>query len=89
MSSLLFEQLPSCFFVRLCSPLVHLLLLVDAELAGAAVDEQEESADNREDLEEIVLGEVLVGVAFVKLRTFDISKLCLVLTRKYLQSRSC
>lgn len=47
--------------------LVHLLLLVDAELAGAAVDQQEETTDNGENLEEIVLGEVLVGVVLVEL----------------------
>jgi hypothetical protein len=47
--------------------LVDLLLLVDGELAGAAVDEQQETTDNGEDLEEVVLGEVLVGVVFVEL----------------------
>lgn len=47
--------------------LVYLLLLVDGELARAAVDEQKQTTDNREDLEEIVLGEVLVGVVLVKL----------------------
>lgn len=50
--------------------LVNLLLLVDGELAGAAVDEQQETADNREDLEEVVLGEVLVGVVLVELGTY-------------------
>ena len=49
--------------------LVDLLLLVDAELAGAAVNEQQEATDNGEDLEEVVLGEVLVGVVLVELGT--------------------
>jgi len=47
--------------------LVHLLLLVEADLAGAAVDEQQETTDDGEDLEEVVLGEVLVGVVLVEL----------------------
>lgn len=47
--------------------LVDLLLLVDAELAGAAVDEEKETADNGEDLEKVVLGKVLVGVVLVEL----------------------
>lgn len=47
--------------------LVDLLLLVEAELARSAVNEQEETADDGEDLEEVVLGEVLVGVCVVEL----------------------
>lgn len=47
--------------------LVYLLLLVDAELAGAAVDKKQETTNNRENLEEIVLGEILVGVMLVEL----------------------
>ena len=47
--------------------LVDLLLLVDAELAGAAVDKQQEAADDGEDLEEVVLGKVLVRVVLVQL----------------------
>ena len=47
--------------------LVHLLLLVEAVLTGTHVDEQEKAADNGEDLEEVVLGEVLVGVVLVEL----------------------
>jgi hypothetical protein len=47
--------------------LVDLLLLVKADLARAHVDEQEQAADDREDLEEVVLGEVLVGVVFMEL----------------------
>ena len=53
--------------------LVNLLLLVDTELSGTAVDEQEETADDRKNLEEIVLGEVLVGVVLVKLVTQSVS----------------
>lgn len=47
--------------------LVDLLLLVDGELAGAAVDEQQKAADDGKNLEEVVLGEVLVGVVLVEL----------------------
>ena len=47
--------------------LVHLLLLVEADLAGTHVDEEEQTADNGEDLEEVVLGEVFVGVVLVEL----------------------
>jgi hypothetical protein len=36
-------------------------------LAGSHVDEQEKTADNGEDLEEVVLGEVLVRVVLVEL----------------------
>jgi hypothetical protein len=50
-----------------CSALVDLLLLVDAELPGAAVDQEKQTAHDREDLEEVVLGEVLVRVVLVKL----------------------
>lgn len=46
--------------------LVDLLLLVDGELAGAAVDEQQKAANDGKDLEEVVLGEVLVGVVLVE-----------------------
>ena len=47
--------------------LVHLLLLVEADLAGTHVDEEEQTADDGQDLEEVVLGEVLVGVVLVEL----------------------
>lgn len=47
--------------------LVDLLLLVDAELSGAAVDKQQQATHDGQDLEEIVLGKVLVGVVFVEL----------------------
>ncbi len=47
--------------------LVDFLLLVNAELAGAAVDEQQETTDNGQDLEKVVLGKVLVGVVLVEL----------------------
>lgn len=47
--------------------LVDLLLLINAKLAGAAVDEEQETTNNRQDLEEVVLGKVLVGVVLVEL----------------------
>lgn len=36
-------------------------------MAWTAVDQEQETTDNRENLEEVVLGEVLVGVVFVEL----------------------
>lgn len=48
--------------------LVNLLLLVDAVLSRPTVHQQEETANNRENLEEVVLREVLVGVRFVELQ---------------------
>lgn len=51
--------------------LVDLLLLVDTELTGAHVDQEEQTTDNRQDLEEIVLSKVLVGVIVVKLREYQ------------------
>lgn len=48
--------------------LVHLLLLVEADLAGTHVDEEEQTADDGQDLEEVVLGEVLVRVVLVELQ---------------------
>lgn len=53
--------------LRVLSDLVNLLLLVETELARAAVDQQEESTDDGQDLEEVVLGKVLVGVVLVQL----------------------
>lgn len=50
-----------------CSRLVHLLLLVKADLTGTHVDEEEQAADDGQDLEEVVLGEVLVRVVLVEL----------------------
>lgn len=47
--------------------LIYLLLLIDAIFTRSAVYEKEEAADDGEDLEEIVLGEILVGVVFVEL----------------------
>lgn len=47
--------------------LVDLLLLVDAELAWAAVDKQQETTNDGQDLEEVVLGKVLVRVVLVEL----------------------
>lgn len=50
------------------SDLVNLLLLIDTELAWATVDQEKQTADDGQNLEEIVLGKVLVGVVLVKLR---------------------
>lgn len=50
---------PSC--------LIDLLFLVNAVFARSAVDQQQESTNDREDLEEIVLGKIFVGVVLVKL----------------------
>lgn len=61
--------------------LIDLLLLVDAELAGSAVDEQQEAADNGQDLEKVVLGKVLVGVVLVQLRVGLVSLLLLCMWR--------
>lgn len=47
--------------------LIDLLLLVDRVFAWSAVDEEQEATDDREDLEEVVLGEVLVWVGLVEL----------------------
>ena len=47
--------------------LVNLLLLVDTELARTAVDQEKETADDGEDLEEVVLGKVLVGMMVMEL----------------------
>jgi hypothetical protein len=49
------------------SRLINLLLLVDAVFSWTAVDQEEEAADNGQDLEEVVLGEVLVWVCVVEL----------------------
>ena len=51
-------------------PLVDLLLLVHTELSRTHVDQEEQTTDNRQDLEEIVLSKVLVGVIVVKLRKY-------------------
>jgi hypothetical protein len=56
-----------CFFLRL----VNLLLLVEADLAGTHVDKEEQAADDGEDLEEVVLGEILVGVVLVELQIIN------------------
>lgn len=47
--------------------LVDLLLLVNAELARTAVDKEQETTNDGQDLEEVVLGKVLVGVVLVEL----------------------
>lgn len=49
------------------SALVNLLLLVDTELTRTHVDQEEKTTNDREDLEEIVLSEVLVRVVVVQL----------------------
>lgn len=70
--------------------LVDLLLLVDGELARAAVDEEQEAAHDGKDLEEIVLGKVLVRMPVMEL---DAHKLVQPPTRTGkgpdLRSRSC
>ena len=83
------ESLSIVVFVSL-SGLVNLLLLVDTELTGAAVDQEQQTADNGQDLEEVVLGEVLVRVVLVELRRW-ISQLKKQSegTQWDLQSRSC
>lgn len=54
-------------YILFSSDLVNLLLLVDAELARATVDQEKQTADDGQNLEEVVLGKVLVGVVLVKL----------------------
>jgi hypothetical protein len=49
------------------SRLIYLLLLVNAVFARSAIDQQQESTNNREDLEEIVFGKIFVGVVLMKL----------------------
>jgi hypothetical protein len=57
-----------CPLLFFSSDLVNLLLLIDAELARAAVDQEKQTADDGQNLEEVVLGKILVGVVLVKLR---------------------
>ena len=64
-------RLHFCFLFSL----VDLLLLVDTELPGTAIDEQQETTNNGEDLEEVVLGEVLVRVVLVELDSCQSSRL--------------
>jgi hypothetical protein len=59
-------HLYSCSLILFCF-LVHLLLLVQAVFAGSTVHEQKQASDDRQDLEEIVFGEILVRVVLVKL----------------------
>ncbi len=49
------------------SSLVYLLLLVNAVFTRSAVDQQQESTNDRENLEEVVLCKVFVGMVLVKL----------------------
>lgn len=69
--------------------LVHLLLFIQRVLARSRVDEQEEATNDGEDLEEIVLGEVLVWVCVVELLSVSFCHLKTFLRiRVYLQPRS-
>lgn len=56
--------------VQVHGTLVNLLFLVDAELARTAVDQQEKATDDGQNLEEIVLGKVLVRVVGVELEIY-------------------
>ena len=47
--------------------LVHLLLLVETDLPGSHVHQKEKTADDGEDLEEVVLDKIFVGMAVVEL----------------------
>jgi hypothetical protein len=47
--------------------LVDLLFFVDTVLAGTTVHQQEQSTNNREDLEEVILGKILVRMVLMKL----------------------
>jgi hypothetical protein len=49
------------------SSLVDLFLLIDAIFSRSTIYQQQEPPDNREDLEEVILGKVLVGVVLMKL----------------------
>jgi hypothetical protein len=74
--------------------LVDLLLFVNAELAGATVDQQQEATNDGQDLEEIVFGKVLVRVVLVKLAMrVSTRESCLAGETGYLeinvQSRNC
>jgi hypothetical protein len=46
---------------------VYFLLLVNAVFARATVDQQQESTNDRENLEEIILGKVFMGMVLVEL----------------------
>jgi hypothetical protein len=47
--------------------LVDLFLLINAIFARSTIYQQQEPPNDREDLEEVVLGKVLVGVVLMKL----------------------
>jgi len=70
------------------SRLIYLLLLVNAVFARSAIDQQQESTNDREDLEEIVFGKIFVGVVLMKLGKHWLSKLKFMI-RASLPSRSC
>lgn len=53
--------------MRLSVKLVDLLLLVITQLARTTVDQEQETANDGENLEEIVFGKVLVWVVFMEL----------------------
>jgi hypothetical protein len=79
------SQLPSFY-----SPsLVDLLLLINAVLSGPAVDQEQKAADDGQDLEEVILGEILVWMRFVKLQNVSVSPSPTNAEAPGLQSRSC
>lgn len=47
---------------------INLLLFVDTQLTGSHVHQQKQSTHNRQDLEEVVFGKVLVRVVVVQLQ---------------------
>jgi hypothetical protein len=47
--------------------LIYLLLLINAIFAWSTVHQQEETTNDREDLEEVVLGKILVRVMVMQL----------------------
>lgn len=51
--------------MQLYFPLVNLLLLIDTELSRAAVYKKQQTTDDGKNLEEIVLGKILVRVVLV------------------------
>jgi len=69
--------------------LVDLLLLINAVLSGPAVDQEQKAADDGQDLEEVVLGEILVWMRFVKLQNVSVSPSPANVERLGLPSRNC
>jgi hypothetical protein len=68
-----------CSFIHL----IHLLLLVHTELSRAHVDQQQKAAHNRQDLEEIVLGKVLLRVLVVQLYEMSVKNAHAFTARKH------